>query len=125
MILDTNAVSALFAGNNKLGKKLENSEQHHLPVVVLGEYRFGLMNSNKKRHLEYLLDILESESQILSHSLITAKHYAEIRQQLKKSGTPIPENDIWIAALAKEYNLEIVSIDKHFDYVKKVKRISW
>jgi predicted nucleic acid-binding protein len=55
----------------------------------------------------------------------TLTHYAEVRRQLKKAGTPIPANDCWIAALAKEHRLPIVSRDKHFDAVKGVRRISW
>jgi tRNA(fMet)-specific endonuclease VapC len=55
----------------------------------------------------------------------TLPHYADIRQQLKQDGTPIPANDCWIAALAKEHRLPVVSRDKHFDAVKSLRRISW
>lgn len=55
----------------------------------------------------------------------TTQFYATVRQRLKKQGTPIPENDIWIAALALEYNLPVLSNDLHFDRVQQIDRISW
>jgi len=125
MILDTNAVSALFAGNSTIEAVLSNSLKHHLPAIVLGEYRFGIRRSSRKRKLTSLLDTLEQESYILTVDATTARHYAETRFALKGAGTPIPENDLWIVALAQQYELEIVSQDKHFDIVKNIKRISW
>jgi tRNA(fMet)-specific endonuclease VapC len=125
MILDTNAVSDLFAGHPGLESKLKDSTKHHLPIMVLGEYRFGLMASRKRAVLERLLDRLERESFILSPDRTTAKHYARIRHELKRKAHPIPENDIWIAALASQHQLEVASNDAHFDHVKGLKRIIW
>lgn len=125
MILDTNAVSALFQGEQGLEKILQTSDKHHLPSIVIGEYRFGLLSSRKKKTLTKLLDRLKEESTILGCDAETAEHYAVIRHDLKKQGTPIPENDIWIAALANQHNLKIISRDTHFDYVKSVKNVGW
>ncbi|MDJ0764532.1 MAG: PIN domain-containing protein [Myxococcota bacterium] len=125
MILDTNAVSALFAGDSGIKRHLMGGHKHHLPLIVCGEYRFGLLNSSKEVLLTSLLESLEKESYLLSLDVQTSKHYAHIRQQLKTCGTPIPENDIWIAALAAQYALPILSNDKHFDYVHDIKRIDW
>ena len=125
MILDTNAVSDLLAGNPGLKTLLEHSEKHHLPVIVIGEYRFGLMASRKGEILARLVDRLEEESFVLSPDRSTARHYAAIRHELKRKGRPIPENDIWIAALARQHHLEIASNDEHFDHVDGVDRLSW
>ena len=125
MILDTNAVSDLLAGNSDLETVLIDSEKHHLPVIVIGEYRFGLMASRKQKVLEPLLSRLEEESFILSPDRNTALHYAMIRHELKRKAQLIPENDIWIAALARQYQLEVASNDAHFDKVNDIKRISW
>lgn len=125
MILDTNAVSDLFAGNQDLEAALAVSEKHHLPVIVIGEYRFGLIASRKQRMLEPLLDRLEQESFVLSPDRSTARQYAGIRHELRSKAKPIPENDIWIAALARQHKLEIVSNDKHFDHVEGINRINW
>ena len=55
----------------------------------------------------------------------TARHYADVRHELRLAGHPIPENDIWIAALARQHQLPIVSRDEHFDAVHGVRRIDW
>ncbi|MFO7871165.1 MAG: type II toxin-antitoxin system VapC family toxin [Kiritimatiellia bacterium] len=125
MILDTNAVSDLLSGNPDLETLLVHSEKHHLPVIVIGEYRFGLMASRKREVLEPLLDRLEEESFILSPDRNTARHYASIRHELKRKAKPIPENDIWIAALARQHQLEVASNDEHFDQVESIDRITW
>ncbi len=125
MILDTNAVSALLGGDKHLGRKLASADHHHLPLFVIGEYQYGLLASRKRRKLQPLLRRLEAESIILCPDRETADWYASIRHDLKNRGRPIPENDVWIAALARQHSLEIVSRDPHFDHVDKVRRIGW
>jgi tRNA(fMet)-specific endonuclease VapC len=125
VILDTNAVSALLGGDESLGKLLANAERHHLPVPVIGEYHFGLLSSRKRRRLDSLFRRLEADSIVLCPDRVTANVYASIRFDLKQQGTPIPENDVWIAALAQQYSLEIVSRDPHFDYIEGIKRLDW
>lgn len=119
MILDTNAVSALFAGDTDLELLLQDETVHQLPVVVIGEYRYGLARSKHGRQLEGLLDLLIEESEVLLIDEETTRHYASVRQQLRRAGTPIPENDVWIAALSYQHGLAIVSRDTHFDVVDR------
>lgn len=125
MILDTNAVSALFEGKDALASALESEEHHHLPVIVIGEYRYGLLFSRHRRHLSLLLDTLIRKSWVLSVGVETAVCYSTTRQDLRVAGTPIPENDIWISALARQHGLPILSQDEHFDRVEGIERISW
>ena len=125
MILDTNAVSALFDGDRSLEMLLEESVRHHLPIMVIGEYRFGLKESRQGRVLEPLFNRLEGESVILAPDRATAAVYAAIRHELKKAGHPLPENDIWIAALARQHELKIASRDRHFDWITGIKRVGW
>ena len=125
MILDTNAVSALLAGDEHIAAALEGTLRHHLPAIVLGEYRYGLRRSRKRRTIEPWLDQLERESIVLVVDGITAKHYATVRDELRKKGRPIPENDVWIAALAAQHGQPILSQDEHFDQVTAVRRLSW
>ena len=125
MILDTNAVSDLFAGNEALAKALGDTERHHLPVLVLGEYRYGLLASRQRRVLEALLETLEKDSVVLSPDRETAIHYAAIRRQLREDGQPLPENDVWIAALARQHSLSVVTRDAHFDKVRGLGRVTW
>ncbi|MFL6262896.1 MAG: type II toxin-antitoxin system VapC family toxin [Thermoanaerobaculia bacterium] len=125
MILDTNAVSALFAGDSALGKVLAGEERHHLPVIVIGEYRYGLLGSRHRAHLQGLLEILIRESFVLRVDETTAEMYSQVRDDLRQKGRPIPENDIWIAALARQHRQPVVSRDGHFDYVPDLRRVAW
>jgi len=125
MILDTNALSALLAQDPMLIRVIQNVPELSLPVIVLGEYRFGVSQSKHRAeyaawltrdlHLFSILPIVEE----------TTRHYAQIRLELKRKGTPIPANDAWIAALARQHRLEVVSRDSHFDVVFQVKRIAF
>ena len=125
MILDTNAVSALFAGDSAIEQVLGAETIHHLPVIVIGEYRYGIARSKHRRRLERLLELLIRESIVLLIDEDTTPHYATVRENLRRAGTPIPENDVWIAALARQHGEAIVSRDRHFDLVDASLRASW
>jgi len=125
LILDTNAISALFAGDESLAEVLSGQDRLHLPVIVIGEYRYGLLRSRHRKSLGQLLDSLISESIVLAVDADTAIAYAEIREELRRKGTPIPENDVWIAALARQHELPVVSRDSHFDLVPRLARRGW
>lgn len=125
MILDTNAVSALLAGDAALPEVLGPALRHHLPVIVIGEYRYGLLRSRHRRRLEPLLEDLIRESIILAVDEDTATAYAAIRDELRRAGRPIPENDLWIAALARQHGESVVSRDDHFDDVSGLRRLPW
>ena len=125
MILDTNAVSSLLSGDEELGRILPGVEGHHLPLVVVAEYQFGLLGLDRRSRLPSLFRRLEASSIVLFPDRQTADWYTSIRYELKRLGRPIPENDMWIAALARQHALEIVSLDPHFDAVDGVRRIDW
>jgi tRNA(fMet)-specific endonuclease VapC len=125
VILDTNAVSAILAGDKRIQTFLPPGERQHLPVVVIAEYQFGMLGSKHRKKLERGFERLESQSIVLPSDRETADMYAAIRHGLKLRGRPIPEIDIWIAALARQHSLEIVSRDSHFDHVEGIRRISW
>lgn len=125
MILDTNAVSDLLGGNSALGKILSGQHQHQLPVIVIGEYRFGIIRSRRESRLRPFLAQLIADSEILEVGLETTAFYARVREQLYRSGTPIPQNDLWIAALAIQHQQPLISRDAHFDQVAGLRRLSW
>lgn len=125
MILDTNALSALGEGNPALGKLLSSDRRHHLPVIILGEYRFGLLRSRFRARIEVWVQQLEREFIILDVDSETARHYALVREQLRRDGKPIPQSDLWISALAVQHDQPVVSMDAHFDSVSGVKRLAW
>ena len=125
MILDANAVSDLFSGDDRLASLLGDTRRHHLPSVVVGEYRYGLLGSSKQQVLVEMLEVLLGASILLPVDGSTAKHYALVRDQLQRHGTPIPENDVWIAALARQHDQPVVTRDVHFDAVEGLRRLSW
>lgn len=125
MILDTNAVSALAEGNSKITEVVDQAQVVSVPVVVLGEYYFGISQSRHRAKYESWLDDLLAIVEICEITHSTAIHYAAIRAELKKAGRPIPENDLWIAAICRENNRPLVSRDKDFDAVKDLRRLDW
>ncbi|QDU87698.1 tRNA(fMet)-specific endonuclease VapC [Pirellulimonas nuda] len=125
MILDTNCISALLDGEESLEDTLGLDDQHSVPTIVIGEYVFGLFGSRYKLRLfAALADFLDAAT-ILAVTTETAWHYAEIRHELKLRGTPIPLNDLWIAALARQHAMPIASRDAHFDHVAGITRVGW
>jgi tRNA(fMet)-specific endonuclease VapC len=120
-ILDSNVIIDFFRGNNNLLQLLETSKSVYFPAIVLGELIFGAQNSlNTAKHLSQVDDFI-SKISILNIDASTAVFYGKIKFQLKKDGKPIPENDIWIAAIAVQYKTELVTNDKHFKNIKSLK----
>ena len=125
MILDTNALSAIADGESEAVKKFTRSSQVAIPVIVLGEYLFGIAHSRHQQEYERWLDAAISVCRLLDITGETAGWYARIRGQLKEAGTPIPSNDAWIAALCRQHSLPILSRDQHFDLIKGLRRFDW
>jgi tRNA(fMet)-specific endonuclease VapC len=123
--LDTNALSDFAAGSEALGEALMPFRSLVLPVIVLGEYRFGLLGSKKRVRLEEWLDDLLGDIRVLEATSRTSGVYARVRHALRTAGTPIPENDVWIAALAIEHRLPLATRDKHFKVVKGLEIVNW
>ncbi len=125
MILDTNALSAFIDGESAVGARLSVEPHVEIPVIVLGEFRYGISGSRHRATYEqWLLDHLP-EFEILAVTEHTTVTYARVRVSLKKLGRPIPANDAWIAALALQHRLPVMSRDEHFDAVPGVRRETW
>lgn len=125
MILDTNALSAMADGDVALEPVLRKTTEVAIPVVVLGEYRYGIQQSRNRQHYEQWLTESIRNCRILDLDEATASSYATIRSELKKAGTPIPSNDAWIAALCRQHSSSLLSRDRHFDLVRGIVRIDW
>jgi tRNA(fMet)-specific endonuclease VapC len=124
VILDTNGLSAMADGDMKLARLLQQAPELAVPVIVLGEYQYGIRLSRHRRQYEsWLTELLATCSVLLVDERTGI--YAEVRHELKRSGHPIPENDIWIAALARQHNSPLVTRDQHFDFVPGLKRLNW
>lgn len=125
MILDTNALSAIADNDSAAVRIFSQAPAIELPVIVLGEYRFGIAHSRRRNQYENWLDELIAATRILPVDGDTSTHYARIRAELKKADLPIPSNDLWIAALCRQHRLPLMSRDGHFDAVQNLKRIEW
>jgi len=125
LILDTDALSAIAEGAREASRQFSRARRVAIPVIVLGEYRFGIAQSRHQPEYERWLGGMVSVCNVLEVSEETAIWYAEIRGQLKEAGTPIPSNDVWMAALCRQHTLSILSRDRHFDLVKGVRRLDW
>lgn len=125
MILDTNALSAFVDGDSGVGEVLRRQARACIPVVVLGEFRYGIAQSRHRRAYEAWLKSHLGHFDVLSVGEATAAAYAALRIVLKQQGTPIPANDAWIAALAVQHRMPVLSLDRHFDHVPQLTRQSW
>jgi tRNA(fMet)-specific endonuclease VapC len=125
LALDSNSVIAYFSDNEKVVAWIEAADALFFPVIVVGELEYGALHSSRpKRNLKRLVRFLE-EGTILDVTRDTARRYAEIRQALTKQGTPIPEADLWIAAVCRENSLPLLSEDVHFRWVPSLTWHDW
>jgi len=125
LILDTNALSAFVDGEPEIGAILGSQHRAAIPVIVLGEFRYGIMDSRHRKAYEEWLNANLRHFDFLAITAETTVPYAALRATLKRLGRPIPANDAWIAALAVQYRLPILSRDEHFDELSGVRRIGW
>ena len=125
MILDTNALSAFVDGDASVGEMLRLQPRAAIPVIVLGEFRYGIAESRHRSAYEAWLASHLQHFDVLAITDETAVTYAALRVALKRSGRPIPANDTWIAALALQHRLPVLSRDQHFDVVPDLERKTW
>ena len=125
MILDTNAISAWCDDDPALLAVLPADRPLFVPAIVLGEYRFGIKVTRDRRIREAWLEEVESAVTVLDVNSETARCYADVREELRKARKPIPENDLWIAALARQHELPVITRDAHFDHVTDLRRVGW
>ena len=125
MILDTNALSAFVDGDAGVGDVLRHQAHAAIPVIVLGEFRYGIAGSRHRAAYEAWLGSQLAHFDILAVTDETTITYAAVRVALKRLGRRIPANDVWIAALALQHRLPILTRDQHFDDVPHIERRSW
>jgi tRNA(fMet)-specific endonuclease VapC len=125
LILDTNALSAFADEDPGIETPLREAEFLAIPVIALGEYRYGIARSRHHDEYEAWLNGLLAECRVIEITEATTKFYAGLQNELREAGRPIPANDIWIAALCRQYKLPLLSKDQHFDFVRGIRRIGW
>lgn len=123
-LLDTVLIIAYFNDEPSIDQRLQTATIY-LPSVAIGELYFGAYRSHRvsdniKRIKEFV-----AENIVLSCDAATAEQYGQIRQALRAKGRPIPENDIWIAAIALQYGLILATRDAHFREVPNLPFEVW
>lgn len=125
LILDTNALSAAADEHAGLVGMVAGLQELALPVIAIGEYRYGIEQSRHKARYRRWLDEFISDCLVLNITEETTHRYAAIYGELRQAGKPIPTNDMWIAALCREHEMPLLSRDRHFDVVAGIRRVEW
>lgn len=122
VVLDTSVAIAVLAG--QVGSLLSSpGREFILPAPVIGELQYGALNSRRSSENLAEVERLVRRCRVLEITANTAAVYARLRLGLKSKGTPIPENDLWIAAACVEHQVPLATLDAHFDVVDGLERI--
>ncbi|MBC2699106.1 MAG: type II toxin-antitoxin system VapC family toxin [ANME-2 cluster archaeon] len=125
LAVDTNAVIAYREGISEVCTFIDEADVIILPVTVLGELLYGALNSAKTEKNEQVIQKFAAYSLVMQVDEAVATLYAKVRFNLKKNGTPIPENDIWVAAACLELEVPLLSRDGHFKHVEGLDVYNW
>jgi tRNA(fMet)-specific endonuclease VapC len=118
-LLDTSIIIHAFR-DNIIAAKLDVFSEIYVPSIAVGELYYGAYKSaNPQKHLDQLKHFM-GNCIILSIDMITADIYGSIKTTLKNKGKPIPENDIWIASVATQFKLPLLTTDNHFKEIENI-----
>lgn len=125
LAIDRNSYSAYARGDAAVVEQLELADEVLVPFVVLGELRAGFALGSRGPENERLLHqfLQRAGVGVLLADEQTTHHYAAVYRQLRKQGTPIPENDMWIAALVLQHRAVLCARDAHFDRLAQIPRV--
>lgn len=127
LAIDTNAYSALDKNNSEVVKAIKEAGIIGLPIIVMGELYFGFDNGNRRElNIQDFNHFMELENlEILHLNEETARIFGEVSAELAAVGKPIQQNDIWIAALCKQYRYTLITADKGFGHIKGLDTITF
>ncbi len=123
-LLDTNIIIALFAGDESVKACLSEAEVF-VPSIAVGELFYGARKSKRTQENLQIVEDLVAETPVLACGIETARLYGAVKNTLLLKGHPIPENDLWIAAIALEHNLTLVTRDSHFAEIADLQVAVW
>ena len=123
IVVDTNAYAQLLTGNEMVLDTIVNAETVYMSIFVLGELFAGFSGGSKEKQNREILNrfLLKPTVKILNATTETAEVFGHIKSNLKTAGSPIPINDVWIAAHAIETGSVLVSFDSHFKNVPGIR----
>ncbi len=125
ILLDSSVVIPHLRGQLDLAAQVTPSEPLFLPLTALGELYKGVFKSSQPQKNRLLLETFLQTVAVLHPDTATALHYAQISADLERKGTPIPENDIWIAAVALECSMPLATRDAHFGQITGLQLLHW
>jgi tRNA(fMet)-specific endonuclease VapC len=124
-LLDTNVVIALFEGDETVLSNLDRAPELFVPAVVLGELFFGAAKSARPAENTAKIERFAAGRIVLPCDLNVAREYGRVKRRLKEKGRPLPDNDIWIAAIAIHHHLVVVTRDRHFGEIPDLPLADW
>jgi len=124
-LLDTNVIIAMFAGEAAVKGNLAVADEVFVSSIVIGELCYGAQKSGRAKANLARIDEFAANNVVLGCDTDTARRYGEIKNALRAKGRPIPENDIWIAAIALQHDLTLVTRDTHFDEIENLRTTLW
>jgi tRNA(fMet)-specific endonuclease VapC len=124
-LLDTNIIVALFKDDENVRTKIAASAEVFVPAIAIGELYYGAQHSAKVEKNMKQVREFAAASTVLPVELTTAEHYGKIKNELKTKGRPLPENDVWIAAIARQHALTVVTRDQHFKEINGLLLDEW
>jgi tRNA(fMet)-specific endonuclease VapC len=124
-LLDTNAVIAYMKHDVTLIALIQRVDAVYIPAIVAGELWFGAENSERQTENRAVVDAFLGENRVLDCTAETARIYGRIAADLRRSARIIPQNDLWIAAIALEYQLPLFTRDKHFGFITELPIQPW
>lgn len=124
-LLDTNIIIALFASDAAVKTHLAETDEVFISSIAIGELCFGARKSTRIQDNLARIDDFASNNVVLACDTETARRYGEMKERLRARGRPIPENDIWIAAIALQHELTLATRDAHFEAVEGLRLAAW
>ena len=124
-LLDANIIAAWLKGETSVADKIDKAKEIHIPIIAVGELYYGALYSTQVAKNIKEIKSITANYGVLQIDEETTIAYGNIKAALRKKGKPIPENDIWIAAIAKRFKLVVVTRDKHFKEIDGINIKSW
>jgi len=124
-LLDTNIIIALFADEIGVKANLAAAQEVFVPSIAVAELCYGARKSRKPNENLARIDEFAAGNVVLELDTETARQYGDVKNKLRIKGQPLPENDIWIAALALRHNLTLATRDSHFQEMEGLKTTTW
>ena len=115
----------LFSREQSVLDHLKDADEVYIPSIVIGELYYGAYKSSQVNKNLKRIEALIASNLVLACDAVSAFHYGHLKERLRQIGKPIPENDIWIAAIALQFESILVSRDEHFSIVQGLTVESW